>query len=628
MSKRCGWTVLLALTLYGSISGQAAVAPAMQSDGAASAPDAQAGALAKPAQSKPAALLCQSSADDAADDAARAALVAKLTRAAPSMTQVRIASPLLFMPDSGPVQLLVFRQFADKDETGGSAQKLNYRIFVLDAATSGAQQPTTYHLIDTAQISAEAATTGTHGSDFMTDETTSPKTLLRFDSQMTARADEDRFGLSIWRKARVVVIACARANGDSPQFYGTLDTSVARSSRCRLIAILICLAFYCAVAVATFHIHKAQRMFKSDEEIVLNHASAGGTNYASWLRHFDPVVLSADSQGRGSATKLQILFFSVLVFGVVSYIWMLTGHLTGLSSNVLLLMGISGVGATASAGTELTLNRLHFNNWAWLINRHWLPKGGVAEVNFAHWKDIVTTDGEFDVYRFQMITFSFLVGMAILGAGTQLTDLSTFEIPSALLGILGMSQVVYVIGKLVAPPSIADLNKQIDTLRLAEKSLRDTLEHSVAALLDKAQVRWKDDDKLSAAKIAYKDYVLQWETTRTMFEATLGRMVPKHAEDLRPPYSVPGQVARDDDGRLRDATAKRAYDAPLLATGGAAPYLWKVVQSGLPRGLTLGRDGHLSGTPDVAGTYHFTLTVSDANNTSRTKDFTLQVLPA
>jgi hypothetical protein len=40
------------------------------------------------------------------------------------------------------------------------------------------------------------------------------------------------------------------------------------------------------------------------------------------------------------------------------------------------------------------------------------------------------------------------------------------------LGILGLSQVVYIGGKLVTPTSMADLNKSIDDLRQAEKKFR------------------------------------------------------------------------------------------------------------------------------------------------------------
>ena len=46
----------------------------------------------------------------------------------------------------------------------------------------------------------------------------------------------------------------------------------------------------------------------------------------------------------------------------------------------------------------------------------------------------------------------------------------------------------------------------------------------------------------------------------------------------------------------------------------------------LPAGLTLGSDGHLSGTPTAAGSYSFTATVSDGT-TSSSKSLTVTIIP-
>jgi hypothetical protein len=293
-----------------------------------------------------------------------------------------------------------------------------------------------------------------------------------------------------------------------------------------------------------------------------------GTNYASLLHHFNPVVLTAGSNGRGNATKLQILFFSLVVFGLVSYIWMSTGYLSDLSSNILLLMGISGLGATVSAATEVAKSRLDFDNWAWLINRGWLPKGGVAEANRAQWKDIVMTEGEFDVFRFQMITFSVLVGMALLGAGGKMADLSTFTIPNALLGILGLSQAVYVAGKLVAPPSISQLNEQISKLREAESTLQTALTRRDQAAPIGATALPLDRVEL-AARVGnlYDKYIEAWETTKTMFESTLSREVSAVAEGYRPPFpylSPPAEVMAVLQARFAEIDKKlRALESTL-----------------------------------------------------------------
>jgi WD40 repeat protein len=50
----------------------------------------------------------------------------------------------------------------------------------------------------------------------------------------------------------------------------------------------------------------------------------------------------------------------------------------------------------------------------------------------------------------------------------------------------------------------------------------------------------------------------------------------------------------------------------FTATGGLLPLIWKLTSGALPDGLTLGTDGSLTGTPTLAGTFNFTVTVTDS----------------
>jgi uncharacterized repeat protein (TIGR03803 family) len=57
------------------------------------------------------------------------------------------------------------------------------------------------------------------------------------------------------------------------------------------------------------------------------------------------------------------------------------------------------------------------------------------------------------------------------------------------------------------------------------------------------------------------------------------------------------------------------YSATLAATGGLPPYTWSVVRGTLPSGLTLnGGSGLISGSPTAAGTFNFTVQVSDSQS--------------
>ena len=63
-------------------------------------------------------------------------------------------------------------------------------------------------------------------------------------------------------------------------------------------------------------------------------------------------------------------------------------------------------------------------------------------------------------------------------------------------------------------------------------------------------------------------------------------------------------------------------------TGGTSPFTWSVSAGTLPPGLTLGAStGLLSGTPTTAGSYSFTVKVTDSSGLSDTEAVSLTVIP-
>jgi hypothetical protein len=323
----------------------------------------------------------------------------------------------------------------------------------------------------------------------------------------------------LWPNATLLLVHC---KGDQPAFLSTLDAPVSLARWSAGVVVPFLLIGYVLFALATFRSDKEQKLKLYQQPM---------------RRYLDPVVLSAGSNGKGNISKLQALFFSVIVVGLLLYLLLRNGYLSNLSTTVLTLMGIAGVGAAASKATDTSKNRLDFSNWAWLIEHKWLPPGGLAAVNTARWRDIVVTDGEFDVYRFQMVVFSIVVGGALMFTGVN--DLAGFTIPDTLLGLLGLSQIVYIGSKLAAPASCADLNDGITQLRAAERAFVESAiknpDPTPPAGTDPA-VPPRD---LAAAKrranpvlyLAYKDLASK---VRLMFESVIGRTVA--LTDLEPAY--------------------------------------------------------------------------------------------
>lgn len=63
-----------------------------------------------------------------------------------------------------------------------------------------------------------------------------------------------------------------------------------------------------------------------------------------------------------------------------------------------------------------------------------------------------------------------------------------------------------------------------------------------------------------------------------------------------------------------------AYRANFFADGGVQPYTWSIPSGELPPGLTLVKSAPagLSGTPTTAGTFTFTVAVTDKAGTQTT----------
>ena len=97
--------------------------------------------------------------------------------------------------------------------------------------------------------------------------------------------------------------------------------------------------------------------------------------------------------------------------------------------------------------------------------------------------------------------------------------------------------------------------------------------------------------------------------------------------------TIDAPTLRIDTASLPAARGSSAYAQVFSASGGGAPYRYELAAGGkLPDGLSLGVDGKLQGTPRQAGSFSFSVTVTDASTGlgpfSTTRPYTLAVAAA
>ena len=74
---------------------------------------------------------------------------------------------------------------------------------------------------------------------------------------------------------------------------------------------------------------------------------------------------------------------------------------------------------------------------------------------------------------------------------------------------------------------------------------------------------------------------------------------------------------------LAASTAGTSYSQTITASGGVAAYVYTVSSGALPAGLTLSSAGALAGTPTSTATASFTITATDANGCTGTRNYSL-----
>lgn len=244
-----------------------------------------------------------------------------------------------------------------------------------------------------------------------------------------------------------------------------------------LVTLLTVLLIYPGSAMTTYYANRARYLRDNDE------AKREGKDLPkepSFWDALDPIEITKNAFGRGSISKLQIYFFTIVIFAMLLFHLLRTGTIANMSTDVLMLLGISAVGAAGGKLVSTKRRRLGMANWAWLRRKEWLPFD-TDNQSRAKWSELFL-DGEtkeFDPYSFQMAIFSFVVAVALVR--TNLNGLGTFKIPSELLALLGISQIVYIGGRAIDGGSYAELEKKLEEVRTHETKHSDLMNKAEAA---------------------------------------------------------------------------------------------------------------------------------------------------
>lgn len=204
-------------------------------------------------------------------------------------------------------------------------------------------------------------------------------------------------------------------------------------------------------------------------------ADAGKLQNVGWLAYvLSPVRISAGAFGDASLSQVQVVLFTFIVAGLLFQLLLRTHQLSDISVQLLMLLGISAVGAGGAKFTATIKSGFSEPTAKFLIGKGWYAWDSKPMYQHATFRQLLLTDGRLDVYKFQMAIFTVVVAAYVISAGQS--DLSNVKISETMLYLIGISQGVYVAGKAVtdrttdlenAVAKMIDLDERIRQLRAA-----------------------------------------------------------------------------------------------------------------------------------------------------------------
>ncbi len=171
-----------------------------------------------------------------------------------------------------------------------------------------------------------------------------------------------------------------------------------------------------------------------------------------------PLNFAITPIGTYSISLTQILIWTyVTIFGLV-YVYWLTGSFLDITSQVLMLLGIGGgtaIGAKINAVSKLYEVPPKYLN---LVQKKRIPK----------LRDIISTGGRPNMYKFQMLVFTLLTAYIVV---VEIAKKYSFpQIPDSLVILMGISSAVYIGNEVIQENVWEKIKKKIEEI---EKHAKD-----------------------------------------------------------------------------------------------------------------------------------------------------------
>lgn len=246
---------------------------------------------------------------------------------------------------------------------------------------------------------------------------------------------------------------------------GRLDAPIRGRLASGLVVLLLVGIFYYLLA-------RAVKRGGGDSPLPLEVSNAGSRSRRgdgmSFLERLNPLRITANPFGEASLSNLQFFGFTLLIASLAFYRWMLTGVLGSFPADLLILLGVSTGGSVAARVVQQRagLNEVTRKD---LTRRGWFT--GSVKWRRPRLNHMLASAGRFDLSRMQAFLFSLVVASYVLSSG--IVDLGTVKIPTEMLSLMGLSQVIYVAGKAVAPAYVAAIEDGVEQLRTLETQLVD-----------------------------------------------------------------------------------------------------------------------------------------------------------